>query len=283
MELRVRRWRRRESENLITTRWRLKMEPIPLLLLTVALAAHASITYSQTTDTKSSATSSKREVRPILSGHPANRAIAQDAPLPAYPQDALEQNVSGQVDLKLRIDIEGYPLELQSMTSTPRNIEFEAAIKPLLSHWRFKTSWVHCEPIETIGNVRVLFEIKDGKGSVRLSDDNLRDPPRTGEVSKHPPVLANMAEVRSNIWMPRRARVERNAVGQIYASVTVDTRIGEVVAVDITHKSARPSSLADDFAAEVLRALKALKANKGPDVDYLMAVCVPFVFGIGGV
>ena len=125
---------------------------------------------------------------------------------PEYPAHAVEAKITGYVDVDLNITEEGFVGGILAMTSTPKNRDFENAVGDVVKEWIFHETWVEkCRPSETVGNVRVWVDIKDGKGVVSISNRTL---PPAVDVATNVPKLEspNANAVRAAIRYPLRAR-----------------------------------------------------------------------------
>lgn len=96
---------------------------------------------------------------------------------PLYPTSLAVEGVTGSVSANLRVSPKGELLEILSIASTPNQPEFVAAVRTVLPRWRFRKEVdERCEPRESMGWLRVFFNMKDGRPRVSVS----RPPNRLG-------------------------------------------------------------------------------------------------------
>ena len=197
---------------------------------------------------------------------------------PEYPPEAIEKKLYGYVDVDLIVTDEGFAGEIRSVTSTPKNEAFEEAVRKVISLWTFHAPMSNCRPYETVGNVRVWFEMKGDAGTVSVSN---RTPlPATAAAVAGPKsklVSTNLAAVRQMVRYPVRAR-RAGANGQVVIKFTVDPATGEVASKEIAVAKSRPAGYEDDFAAVAMAVVTKLKLEPMPDRDKPVVACYPFKF-----
>ncbi|HSR64895.1 MAG TPA: TonB family protein [Xanthomonadaceae bacterium] len=82
------------------------------------------------------------------------------APAPAYPRDALRDGVEGSVLLKVLVDIDGRPLEVQVARSSGNRSLDRAAREQVLQRWRFRPAMQGGRAVRAIGLVPVDFRLQ---------------------------------------------------------------------------------------------------------------------------
>lgn len=81
------------------------------------------------------------------------------APAPAYPRDALRDGVEGTVLLKVLVDIDGRPLDVQIERSSGNRSLDRAAREQVLQRWRFRPATQDGRAVQAIGLVPVDFRL----------------------------------------------------------------------------------------------------------------------------
>lgn len=82
-----------------------------------------------------------------------------DAPAPAYPRDALRDGVQGTVLLKVLVDVDGRPLDVQVERSSGNRSLDRAAREQVLRRWRFRPATQDGHAVQAIGLVPVDFRL----------------------------------------------------------------------------------------------------------------------------
>ena len=83
----------------------------------------------------------------------------ETAPAPRYPVEALRQSLTGTVTLRVLVDIDGRPLEVQIARSSGHRVLDAAARKQVLAKWRFKPAMENGRAVQAIGLVPVAFDL----------------------------------------------------------------------------------------------------------------------------
>jgi protein TonB len=81
------------------------------------------------------------------------------APAPAYPRDALREGAQGTVLLKVLVDIDGRPLEVQVARSSGHRSLDRAAREQVLRRWAFRPAMLDGRAVQAIGLVPVDFRL----------------------------------------------------------------------------------------------------------------------------
>ncbi len=201
---------------------------------------------------------------------------------PTYPKELFAAGVTGYVDVKVAIDPFGGIKRIGAISSNPVNPQFEQSVRESVSHWRFKGKLTDaCTPQDSEGNVRVWFEITEGKEKVSISTTagTLGTKiPKAGE-----PVwlkMLNEKEVRSRVVYPDRARRE-DLMAAIYAVMSVNSATGEVQDVEISHSIPDSPKVKSIFKPPVVNALKTARFEPSPNyAGKPVKVCMPILFYI---
>ena len=80
---------------------------------------------------------------------------------PVYPRAALEDNVSGEVRVRITVDAEGKVADTEILESTPAGV-FDGAALAAVRRWRFKPAEVDGRPVESSSIQSLLFRPVDG-------------------------------------------------------------------------------------------------------------------------
>lgn len=80
---------------------------------------------------------------------------------PVYPRAALEDNVSGEVRVRITVDAEGKVTDTVIVESTPAGV-FDDAALAAVRRWRFKPAEVDGRPVESSSIQSLLFRLGDG-------------------------------------------------------------------------------------------------------------------------
>ncbi|MGN6512928.1 MAG: energy transducer TonB, partial [Lysobacteraceae bacterium] len=81
------------------------------------------------------------------------------APAPAYPRDALRDGIEGSVLLKVLVDVDGRPLDVQVARSSGNRSLDRAAREQVLRQWRFRPAMRDGRAVQAIGLVPVEFRL----------------------------------------------------------------------------------------------------------------------------
>jgi len=81
------------------------------------------------------------------------------APAPAYPRDALRDGVQGTVMLRVLVDVDGRPLDVQVERSSGNRSLDRAAREQVLQRWRFRPATQAGRTVQAIGLVPVDFRL----------------------------------------------------------------------------------------------------------------------------
>ena len=82
-----------------------------------------------------------------------------DAPAPAYPRDALRDGVEGTVMLRVLVDVDGRPLDVQVARSSGNRSLDRAARDQVLQRWHFRPAMQDGRAVQAIGLVPVDFRL----------------------------------------------------------------------------------------------------------------------------
>lgn len=92
---------------------------------------------------------------------PAFAQISADvAPPPPYPIQALRRRLSGVVTLRVRVDVQGRPVDAVVDSSSGSKLLDEAALKFVLARWHFIPAMQGGGPIEAYALIPISFVIE---------------------------------------------------------------------------------------------------------------------------
>lgn len=214
-------------------------------LLTISFAASAQDSGS----TSQQASAAEKTVEPVddvlFASDPQSWARVTRVVEPKYPEAALKEGRGAVVDLEVLVDVLGGVKTVRSISSMPRSPDFEAAVQEILKTWLFSVAKTdRCVPVETVGNVSITFEVRDGKGVVSLTHRKL--PPPTGAKVLFGPRIKNRKEVSEDMQQsyPRSAR-RAGVQAQVYTLLTVEPATGQVQDIEVTHVITHPDFVRD--------------------------------------
>jgi protein TonB len=81
------------------------------------------------------------------------------APPPSYPTQALREMLTGTVTLRVLVDVDGKPIDVQVATSSGHRVLDMAARKQVLAKWRFRPAMQDGQAVQAIGLVPVVFNL----------------------------------------------------------------------------------------------------------------------------
>jgi protein TonB len=81
------------------------------------------------------------------------------APAPSYPRDALRDAIEGTVMLRVLVDVDGRPLDVQIEHSSGNRSLDRAAREQVLQRWRFRPAMQNGRAVQAIGLVPVDFRL----------------------------------------------------------------------------------------------------------------------------
>jgi TonB family protein len=87
---------------------------------------------------------------------PYNSTIASVHPSPEYPLDALKNGISGTVDLLVRIDATGEPIDIEVETSSGSR-ELDRAAVDTMKKWRFYPHLEHGVAVKWVARIPFVF------------------------------------------------------------------------------------------------------------------------------
>ena len=90
---------------------------------------------------------------------PGVRLEYADAPPPGYPRDALRDGAQGTVLLRVLVDVDGRPLQVDVQHSSGDRRLDQSARKQVLQHWRFRPAMKDGRAMQAIGLVPVDFKL----------------------------------------------------------------------------------------------------------------------------
>ena len=81
------------------------------------------------------------------------------APPPPYPAQAIRQMLTGTVMLRVLVDVDGRPIDVQVATSSGHRVLDAAARRQVLAKWRFRPALQDGRAVQAIGLVPVVFHL----------------------------------------------------------------------------------------------------------------------------
>ncbi|GAB3090874.1 energy transducer TonB [Lysobacter terrae] len=82
-----------------------------------------------------------------------------EAPAPRYPVEAIREALTGTVTLRVLVDVDGKPLDVQIEHSSGHRVLDAAARKQVLAKWRFKPATENGRAVQAIGLIPVVFNL----------------------------------------------------------------------------------------------------------------------------
>lgn len=198
---------------------------------------------------------------------------------PEYPKDALANGIGSVVDITVVVGLDGLIKEVQRVEATPNDPRFVDATREVLKFWRFRNAIsMRCEPIETVGDVRLTFSVVNGKEHISLSHRAApaNADPRKQTLQRTPPPLVslNYAELAKEARYPEKARRE-GVQADVWVRVTIDPPSGTVVESESAHVVSYPRRNENTFRAVSAFTMKSLKFVPVPQRKDPVTACVP--------
>jgi len=81
------------------------------------------------------------------------------APAPPYPRDALVAGLQGTVLLRILVDIDGRPLQVDVQQSSGHRVLDEAARRFVMRRWTFRPAIRNGQPVQAVGVVPIAYDI----------------------------------------------------------------------------------------------------------------------------
>ena len=85
---------------------------------------------------------------------------AISAPSPRYPSLAIRSGLTGTVELEILVDTDGKPLEVRVVRSSGHRVLDQAALRVVLSQWRFQPAMHDGYPVQALGRVPIAFTLE---------------------------------------------------------------------------------------------------------------------------
>jgi protein TonB len=83
----------------------------------------------------------------------------ESAPAPSYPIEALRKSLAGTVTLRVLVDVDGKPIDVQVERSSGHRVLDAAAKKQVLAKWRFRPAMQDGQAVQAVGMVPVVFSL----------------------------------------------------------------------------------------------------------------------------
>ena len=81
-------------------------------------------------------------------------------PAPAYPVDAIRNNITGTVELEILVGADGKPLEVSVVRSSGNRALDQAARKVVLQRWLFQPAMENGQAVQVRGRVPIEFKLE---------------------------------------------------------------------------------------------------------------------------
>lgn len=205
---------------------------------------------------------------------------------PKYPDSQLSLKAAGRVDVDVTLKNTGEVASFRIAKSEPSNPAFEKAVEDVVQLWLFHYKLnKECIPIESSGNVRVWFDVVDGKGTVSVSgavSPSVAASDAAAQGARPQLGWLNRKEIFSNLRYPAKARRE-NFRAEMTTVMRIDAMSGKTIDIETTWIETRPAfsseSVKSSFRDSVKDALMIARFAPRPGPNY--RVCVPFSFRMG--
>jgi periplasmic protein TonB len=83
----------------------------------------------------------------------------ESAPAPSYPIEAIRKALTGTVTLRVLVDVDGKPIDVQVERSSGHRVLDAAAKRQVLAKWRFRPAIQDGQAVQAIGMVPVVFSL----------------------------------------------------------------------------------------------------------------------------
>jgi len=198
---------------------------------------------------------------------------------PVYPKELFDKGITGYVDLEVTIDEQGRVKQIGTVTSKPSIAAFEESARESVKYWQFKEKLSgKCTPEVAQGNVRVWYEIKDGKESISVSSmpgTMLKNV--AADAPKWFPML-NLPQIKRELRYPADAR-KYGEQGVVYAVLHIDVETGMVRKVEFSHAIVSAPWVRFSFEAAIRFSMKAARFEPKPEErGKTLKACLPFAF-----
>lgn len=197
---------------------------------------------------------------------------------PGFPQGELRNNIRASVDVAIDLDARGKVKLATIKQSTLHNSAYEAAVLEVVQHWSFRPKLTaECVPVESQSNVRVWFDVRDGKGVVSVSGESMGTTQGAQQTSRQR-MQENWNAIRQSVHYPVYAR-KNQAEADLYAIALVDPSEGRALDVNVTWfkgNAASQGASKQSFINEVQRAVTNASFTRAEQAPY--KVCLPFSF-----
>jgi TonB family protein len=201
---------------------------------------------------------------------------------PEFAKSELDKGVRSYVDMTVDIDNRGRVRSSTIVKSDPPTPAYEKALKEVIGLWWFEPKLnSKCVCVETTANVRVWFDVKDGKGVLSVSGRHI---PASSEKLRYSreELEAVAQNIRKNIQYPALAR-RQGDVAEVNVIIEVDAASGRVTNVepaDFYSSSSATAMVKQSFIKAINAALGSASypPTQGPPIK----VCMTFSFRLTG-
>lgn len=129
---------------------------------TVPVTAHATIDQGTLAADPSPAAIGAPDLAPAHDSQPLEGAALRYAvaPPPPYPRDAVRSNAQGTVTLRILVDVDGRPLQVQVERSSGHRSLDREAVRHVQQRWRFEPATRDGRPVQAWGLVPIDFSLQ---------------------------------------------------------------------------------------------------------------------------
>lgn len=204
--------------------------------------------------------------------------VARQFRMPHYPASEREAMNTGHVDITVLVSSEGYPQEVRSITSEPRNAAFEEVTKNAVAKWRFIPGDKRCLPVKADVSYRIFFEMVDGSERVRAKQQ-LSQQEQLADFRRKM-AAPNKNEILRTLRYPRDAR-RAGVAGSVYLLLKVDPASGAIDSVDVASATSDRPGFESSFSDAAIEVARKFIFTPMPELKAPHRICVPFVFALG--
>lgn len=201
---------------------------------------------------------------------------------PEFSKNELDKRVRAYVDVTVDIDNRGRVKSSMIAKSDPPTPGYEKALKDVIGLWLFEPKLdSKCVCVEATANVRVWFDVKDGKGVLSVSGRPITAQPEKLRYSREE-IEAVAKKIRQNILYPQLARKEGD-VAEVNVVMEVDAASGRVTNVepaDFYSSSSANAKVKQSFISAINAALRSASFPPTPGLPF--KVCMVFSFRLTG-
>ena len=245
-----------------------------------ALKVEASQADATKADTIAGAAAPSATAELFYESDPKSWARVKRIVPPKYPEAMLMAGQGAVVDIEVQIGKLGFVSEIRSVTAKPANPELVEATRKVLQYWKFNVpSSARCMPIESVGEMSLIFKVLNGEGVITLEH---RSEKKLHAKEQKAPKMINRDAITAIALenFPRGAR-RAGAEAIVYSVLTIDHHTGETLNADVA-ELITSKGYEKMFTDAAMPALKAIKFEPFADKTAPWKVCMVINFMIGG-